>query len=131
MRSYPTSAKSHAGGRRTSGAAGSREYLNLVSSLYGRKPSTYIPADWRDRLPDPAQYFAAHVEGIGKPSPDGWAACRCPFHADHNASASANLITGGFRCHGCEAKGDLVAFHQRITGLAFKDAVRDLIGSRR
>ncbi len=110
------------------GPLGNSAYLKSVAQLYGTTRSTHIPDNWRDRLPDPAGYYTAHVEGLSKPNADGWASCRCPFHADRNASASANLRTGGFRCHGCDAKGDLVAFHQRITGSNFKEAVRDLIG---
>ena len=56
---------------------------------------------------------------------------RCPFHEDAHASASANLLTGGFRCHACEARGDLVGFHMRRTGLAFKAAVADLLRAAR
>lgn len=90
-----------------------------------------LPHDWRERLPDPAGYFATQLDDLGRADGKGWAACRCPFHDDAHASASANLLTGGFRCHACEARGDLVGFHMRRTGLAFALAVRDLIGSRR
>lgn len=89
--------------------------------------STYLPRNWRERLPSPATYYPERLMSLGKPNANGWASCRCPFHDDKHASASANLCTGGFRCHGCDAKGDLVAFHQRITGSSFKEAVRDLL----
>jgi hypothetical protein len=90
-----------------------------------------LPANWRERLPDAATYYAASMENLARVDGKGWAACRCPFHDDAHASAAANLIHGGFRCHACEEHGDLVAFHMRRTGLAFASAVRDLIGGRR
>ena len=34
------------------------------------------------------------------------------------------------RCYGCGAKGDMVTFHMKRTGLAFVNAVRDLLGVR-
>lgn len=90
-----------------------------------------LPANWRERLPHPAAYYAAHLANVSRADGKGWVACRCPFHDDQHASASANLLTGGFRCHACEARGDLVGFHMRRTGLAFAPAVRDLIGGAR
>ncbi|MDA3914762.1 CHC2 zinc finger domain-containing protein [Oleiagrimonas sp.] len=126
----PQKGKPH-GGNRGAGITnheGNRAYVVSLSPLYGVMRTLHIPPNWRERLPDPARYYAEHMEGLGKPNAEGWAPCRCPFHTDRNASASANLHTGGFRCHGCDAKGDLVAFHQRITGSSFKEAVRDLIG---
>lgn len=99
---------------------------------YGHKPSTHgrLPADWRSRLPDPANYFAQHVGKIGRPSASGWASCECPFHQDASPSASVNLRHGGFCCHACGIKHDLLGFHERITGLKFPASVRDLIGWR-
>lgn len=81
---------------------------------------------WRERLPDPTTYYRSRLAKIGIPNPGGWAACCCPLHEDRHASASVNLQTGGFRCHGCGARGDLVAFHMQWTGLDFTAAVRDL-----
>ena len=88
----------------------------------------YLPADWRERLPDPSIYYRSKLQKIGRTLASGWAQCRCPFHEDKHASASVNLSTGGFRCHGCGVKGDLVTFHQRLTGQPFRPAVRDLLG---
>ncbi len=88
------------------------------------------PANWRERLPDPAAYYAQHVAKLGKPNASGWAQGACPFHDDHEASCSVHVgdARGGWRCFaGCGA-GDLVAFHMRRTGLDFAEAVRDLLG---
>jgi hypothetical protein len=114
---------------------GNRAYLASLAALYGSKPAAHIPANWRDRLPDPAPYYAQHVAKLGKPNAIGWAQGVCPFHDDHNASLSVHVANerGGWRCFaGTDCgKGDMVSFHQRLTGLAFKDAVRDLLGTPR
>ncbi|MGO1073737.1 CHC2 zinc finger domain-containing protein [Lysobacter sp. CA199] len=92
-----------------------------------------LPIRWRDRLPDPATYYAAHVASLGRATADGWARGCCPFHEDRNASLSVHVgdARGGWRCFtGC-GHGDLVAFHCRLHGLDFIAAVRDLIGSGR
>lgn len=117
-------ARKKPGGNRASTSA----YLDAHRQLYGKPPAGYLPDNWRSRLPDPAAYYPRQVHKLGKPNANGWAACRCPFHNDKNASASANLRTGGFRCHACGERGDLIAVHQRLTGLPFKGAVRDLLG---
>jgi len=94
--------------------------------------SARLPANWRDRLPDPAAYYADKVAKLGKRNGDGWAQGRCPFHEDRDASLSVNLagLRGCWKCFaGCGA-GDLVAFHMRLRSLPFAEAVRDLVGVR-
>jgi len=86
-----------------------------------------LPDRWREFLPEPASFYRSRIEKVGTPNAKGWAACCCPLHEDRRASASVNLITGGFRCHGCGARGDLVSFHMRWAGLDFMAAVRDLM----
>jgi len=40
-----------------------------------------------------------------------------------------SLRDGHFRCHACGAKGgDIIALHRLVTGLGFRDAVRDFGG---
>ncbi|MEO9080038.1 MAG: CHC2 zinc finger domain-containing protein [Rhodanobacter sp.] len=104
--------------------------LDSLRTLYGDKPSAYIPDNWRDRLPDPATYYRQHVQKLGRTNATGWAQGVCPFHEDHNASLSVNLTgeRGAWRCFASCGGGDLLGFHQRRTGLDFKAAVRDLIG---
>lgn len=46
--------------------------------------------------------------GIRVPFRQGWVSCKCPFHNDHQASAAANVTLGKFRCHGCDARGDVI-----------------------
>lgn len=92
----------------------------------------HLPADWRNRLPSPLDYYKAHVAKLSKPNGSGWAQGRCPFHDDHDASLSVNLDEprGGWRCFaGCGA-GDLVGFQMLLTGKPFKDAVAELLTGR-
>lgn len=125
-------AKPHGGGRGVD-RKGNAAYLNRVSALYGASGgSAYLPKNWHDRLPDPATYYAQHVDKLGKVDGNGWAIALCPFHDDHALSLSVKLVSikGAYRCRACEAHGDMVDFHMARTELPFKEAVRDLIGLR-
>lgn len=98
-----------------------------MSGPYKQKPGG-IPTQWRDRLPDPATYYAASVAKLTRANGAGWAQGVCPFHDDCSASLSVQVVKGrgGWRCFaGCGA-GDLVGFHMRRTGMSFKEAVREL-----
>jgi DNA primase (bacterial type) len=132
MNRHPTNTKPH-GGNRGEGIErkGNRAYLATVSALYGsRNASTHLPANWRERLPDPASYYAQHVAKLTKSNATGWAQGQCPFHEDRNASLSVHVasVKGQWRCFANCGGGDLVGFHMKLTGLDFKAAVRDLIG---
>ncbi|GEM_PF-611252 len=105
-----------------------------LRALYGASKAPIsakrLPVDWRDRLPDPASYYAQHVKLTG-PNSSGYAQGRCPFHDDHNASLSVHVIGRGlWKCFASCGGGDMVGFHMRLTGKAFRDAVCELIGSR-
>jgi hypothetical protein len=109
-----------------------------LRALYGNRKATAsrkgwqssrLPENWRDRLPDPASYYRAHVYKLSRPNATGWAQGACPFHEDGNASLSVHATDarGGWRCFAGCGHGDLLAFHQRRTGLGFRDAVADLL----
>lgn len=51
---------------------------------------------------------------------------RCPFHQEKTASFHVTPDMGRFKCFGCQAGGDAIAFIQRYLGKTFVDAVRDL-----
>jgi hypothetical protein len=106
-----------------------RKQVAALRGLYGRDNAARIPKNWRDRLPDPATYYAACVVNLGKPNGTGWAQGRCPFHEDRDASLSVQTGSshGGWRCFAGCGKGDLVAFHMRRTGRPFAEAVADLL----
>lgn len=50
----------------------------------------------------------------------------CPFHAEKTPSFHVHPEKGFFKCFGCNAGGDVIAFLQRIEGVPFGDAVRTL-----
>lgn len=88
-----------------------------------------LPRDWRNRLPDPSHYYSERVVKLGRQNANGWAQGKCPFHEDRDASFSVNLTSprGCWKCFaGCGA-GDMVSFHERLTGQPFKEAVAQLL----
>lgn len=50
----------------------------------------------------------------------------CPFHAEKSPSFNVTPDKGYFICFGCGEKGDVFAFVQKIKGINFIEAVRDL-----
>ena len=127
----PGKRKPDTGGHRASDA------ISGLRALYGKANSTgssaRLPDNWRDRLPDPASYYAEQVAKLGKRNGEGWAQGRCPFHDDRDASMSVNLAgsRGCWKCFAGCGSGDMVAFHMRLRGVAFAEAVRDLVGVTR
>lgn len=119
--------KPDAGGRRAS------EAIAGYRALYGTDKSKRLPDDWRNRLPDPAGYYAQHLDKLGRANAGGWAQARCPFHDDHNASLSVHVAgeRGHYKCFACGEHGDMVTFHMKRTGMAFAEAARDLLGVAR
>lgn len=79
----------------------------------------------RALLPDPKDYLTCQqirFTGNGL-----WLDAICPFHDDHNASLRMNSQKGCFKCMACGTKGgDLIAFHQRLTGLGFIETCKAL-----
>jgi len=51
---------------------------------------------------------------------------RCPFHQEKSASFHVTPEMRRFKCFGCQAGGDAIAFVQRYLGKTFVDAVKDL-----
>lgn len=49
----------------------------------------------------------------------------CPFHSEKTASFYV-FDDGGFKCFGCGESGDVIDFVQKIYGLSFKDALKNL-----
>ena len=50
----------------------------------------------------------------------------CPFHGEKTPSLHVHPDRGFFKCFGCGAGGDAIAFVQRIENIPFTDAVRRL-----
>jgi len=80
----------------------------------------------RDRLPDPAAYFAK--EGFKfKPGRGEWRTTTCPFHDDSHPSLRVRVETGGFICMTCGEKGgDLIDFHSKRHGTSFQETAKTL-----
>ena len=51
---------------------------------------------------------------------------RCPFHEEKTASFHVTPEMNRFKCFGCQAGGDAIAFVQRYLGKSFVDSVREL-----
>ena len=81
----------------------------------------------RDLLPRPEDYYRARLPSL-RPGDRGWAAARCPFHADKTASLSVNLEHGGWRCHAGCGSGDIITFTMRLHDVGFREAC-ELLGA--
>ena len=55
-----------------------------------------------------------------------WQMFKCVFHDDKHASMSINSHHGGFICHACGAKGDMVKFYMMYFNVDFKTACTEL-----
>lgn len=88
-----------------------------------------VPANWRDRVPEPAAVYRTRLKDLSPPGRDGWGTARCPFHEGVDLTLSVDLAgsRGGWRCSVCSAHGDLVAFVQKLEGLSFPAAVHVLM----
>jgi DNA primase catalytic core len=51
---------------------------------------------------------------------------RCPFHEDHTPSFYVHPDKQFFRCHGCQAGGDVFAFIRLLNKCSFREAVSHL-----
>lgn len=129
-------------GKRSATVPAVAQHIQSLQSLYGNAKATpnsgtrkgwrdnpKVPANWRDRMPDPATYYVAKVGALTRANAQGFAQARCPFHDDKVASLSVNIgdARGGWRCFAGCGSGDLLAFHMRLTGLTFPAAVADLL----
>ena len=99
----------------------------------GWRDNPKVPANWRDRLPDPATYYAAKLGKLTRANAQGFVQGRCPFHDDKAASLSVNVgdPRGGWKCFAGCGSGDLLAFHMRLTGQDFQAARAELLGVAR
>lgn len=72
---------------------------------------------------DLAELIGEHV--TLKQTGDRYWGC-CPFHEEKKPSFSVKPTEGFFYCFGCHVHGDALEFVQRIRGVGFMDAVREL-----
>ncbi len=52
----------------------------------------------------------------------------CPFHQEKSPSFSVNATHSYFYCFGCQAKGDVFTFVQKLENITFPEAVRAVAG---
>jgi putative DNA primase/helicase len=74
---------------------------------------------------DKAKFYQEFVPSLkvnGKPDALGL----CPVHGDTHPSLSVNLETGLFRCFSCNFKGDIFTFYQRVKGVDFPTALKEI-----
>jgi len=67
----------------------------------------------------------AHVQLLVERSPGDFWAC-CPFHAEDTPSFHVRADLGVFKCFGCGASGDVIAFVMLIHGISFVEALKRL-----
>ncbi len=99
--------------------AGSRVYNATVrkSRLSSVRPHFLPPLD----------YYMRELGQFSRVNAAGWAQTKCPFHDDHRASLSVQLVgRGAWKCFAGCGSGDLIAFHMKRSGLSFVAAMRDL-----
>ena len=112
-------------------AAPTQTGLDLYRRIFTSKSGAARKSLDRGSLPTPSQYLTERGLLNGKTRGE-WAAITCPSHkggAEKNPSLNVSMIDGHFRCHACGVKGgDIVALHRLITGMGFREAVRDLGG---
>ena len=83
-------------------------------------PSGYTIMDKSERLSRDALINTLTDDGVSFHGN----ACRCPFHEDRHASAGIYESDGGvwrFKCHACDAAGDIFDIRARISGRPLKD----------
>ncbi len=80
-------------------------------------------------MPSPESYHREKIPTLIRTNSTGWAQGRCPFHDDDNASLSVHVDgeRGAWRCLASCRGGDLLAFHMKLCGLEFQEAVSDLL----
>lgn len=72
-----------------------------------------------------AQIAELHIGKLRKAGKNYMA--RCPFHEDNSPSFTLYSDSNKFYCFGCQAKGDVIAFIQRLLQCDFKTAIYSLI----
>lgn len=73
-------------------------------------------------------YKAEYLSAIEKPKITGSRLTGlCPFHKDKNASFSANLENGMYKCFACGAEGNFLTFYGNLHGINTKDAYKAIL----
>lgn len=71
-------------------------------------------------------FYSKYLPNAKKLKNNEFTAC-CPFHDDKTPSFGFNAATGVFYCHGCQCKGDIFSFYQKINKKEkFTDALKGI-----
>jgi len=100
---------------------------------FSMKPKKYHTTNYgkckcvKSHLPDPKSYYAKQFSGLNIHRNKPWTQVKCCFHDEQKPSLGINLISGGFNCFACGAKGgDIISFHQKRYKLSFKETIKIL-----
>jgi DNA primase len=52
----------------------------------------------------------------------------CPLHDDTNPSFAIYVDTNSFYCFACGVGGDVISYFQKVKGVDFKTAIKELAG---
>lgn len=94
--------------------------MRILAQLLNKPNKSFKKQFNPKKLPPPAQIYAQF--GITLKG-SGWQTVKCPFHDDTHASLSVNGTHGGYICHACHAKGNLIGFYMRISCSDYKTAM--------
>jgi hypothetical protein len=50
----------------------------------------------------------------------------CPFHHDTNPSLNINIKENYFKCFACDEGGDVIKLYQKLHGVSFQEALKEL-----
>jgi CHC2 zinc finger len=110
-------------------SGGQMPRVTATGRFAGRARTSGTTPFCRDKLPTPTRYLTDRGFLVRQPQGE-WVTIVCPRHKGGNEkrpSMGVSLADGHFRCHACGAKGgDIIALHRLITGMGFRDALRDL-----
>ncbi|MCP4374181.1 MAG: hypothetical protein GY797_39670, partial [Deltaproteobacteria bacterium] len=71
-------------------------------------------------------FYQTHVESLNSNNGAAQGMGLCPFHDDHKPSFSVNYTDGVFNCFACGVNGDIFDFYQKLRGVDFKTALKEI-----
>jgi hypothetical protein len=80
----------------------------------------------KELLPHAGTFYNKELGQLSRPDRKGWRKGRCPFHKSKTGKSFSVHIDGGFYCHGCGVKGDLISFVKQRYGLSFSESLKYL-----
>ncbi len=98
--------------------------MSILAQIINRKTKRNAKKTFNpNKLPSTTAVYARFGITLKASS---WNMVKCPFHDDKHASLSINGTHGGYICHACGAKGNLIGFYMQMTNSDFKTAITAL-----